>query len=309
MEGGIQPALPLIVVLDWDGTIAGRVDFQSQRFAMQQHYKKFGMKGKVDAKVPKAFQSDSMLIRPGFSKFIHDLTEFYGGNIHFFVYTASERTWANKEIQWVEKAHGIKFQRPIFTRDDCTTDSTGSYRKSIQHIYPRMLRSIGKSQLSRMYKDEILKNRLLIIDNNAVYTDTQDHLLICPHYNYMVFENLLEDIPVAILKHPQMVQYIYNLVNLGLVCPFYGGKLDINQQMYKKYEWLALKCKHIAEENKVYSKDVFFKYLKKLIMQNGLKVFTPNVVKQLQQAVWKKAQETEANSATAIVKIGRPSTA
>lgn len=303
MEGGVQQPLPLIVVLDWDGTIAGRVDFQSQRFSMQQHYKKFGIKTRADGKIPKAFMPDSLLIRPGFAKFIDDLTEFYQGNIYFFIYTASERTWAYKEIQWVEKAHGIKFQRPLFTRDDCTTDQSGSYRKSIAHIFPRILRSIGKGNLPKQQKDDILKNRLLIIDNNAVYGDTQDHLLVCPHYNYMVFENLLDEVPANLLKHPQIIQYIYNLVNMGLVCPIYGEKLDVNLQQYKKYEWLALKCKHITEENKLYTKDIFFKYLKKLIMQNNLKVFTPNVIKQLQQAIWKKAQNNPQEKSTALVKM------
>ena len=282
--------LPLIVILDWDGTIAGRVDYQSQKYALYQYYKKFGLKVKADNKVPKAFYPESHLIRPGFANFIYDLTNFYEGNIYFFIYTASERTWAYKEIQWVEKAHNLKFQRPIFTRDDCKTDKVGSYRKSVQHIFPRILKSIGKGQLPRHQKEEILKSRIMIIDNNAVYDDFQDHLLVCPDYNYMVFENLLEDIPMSLLKHPQIVQYIYNLVNLGLLCPHFGNSKDINEEMFKKYDWLASKCKYINQENKSYVKDIFFKYLKKLIIQNNLKVFSPNVVKQLQQAVWKKVQ-------------------
>lgn len=303
-DGGQNTSeLPFIVVLDWDGTIAGRVDYQSQKYALHQYYKKFGLKVKIDNKVPKAFYPESNLIRPYFSNFIYDLTEFYGGNIYFFIYTASERTWAYKEIQWVEKTHNIKFQRPIFTRDDCKTDKVGSYRKSIQHIFPRILRSIGKGHFSKHQKEDILKNRLLIIDNNAVYNDFQNHLLVCPDYHYMVFENLLEEIPIASLKHPQVVQYIYNLVNMGLLCPYFGNKQDINEEMYKKYDWLATKCKHISRDNKIYSKDIFFKYLKKLIIQNNLKVFTPNVVKQLQQAVWKKAQTKTLVEQTNQIKL------
>ena len=284
--------LPFIIVLDWDGTIAGRVDYQSQRFALHQYYKKYGLKFKGDSatKIPKAFYPDSYLIRPGFSKFIEDITNYYNGNVYFFIYTASERTWAYKEIQWVEKTHNLKFQRPIFTRDDCKTDASGSYRKSIHHIFPRMLRSIGKGHLSKHDKEQIMQNKLLIIDNNTVYNDFQDHLLICPHYNYMVFENLLEEIPISFLKHPQVSQYIYNLVNLGLLCPFFGSKYDLNEQMFKKYEWLAIKCKAITEENKFYAKDTFFKYLKKIIIKNNLKVFSPNVIKQIQKAIWTKAE-------------------
>ena len=291
MQEATNKELPFIVILDWDGTIAGKVDFQSQRFALQQYYKKYGLKAKTDNKVPKAFGPNSKLIRPGFASFIQELTSYYNGNIYFFIYTASEKTWAYKEIQWVEKAHGIKFQRPIFTRDDCVVDTGGSYKKSIRHIFPRILRSIGKSNLPKDKKEILLRNHLIMIDNNAVYTDMQDHLLLCPDYGYAVFENILEDIPVSYLKHPHVRQYIITLINNGMICPFFSGKDDINHIMAQKYEWLAMKCKNTSDANKIYAKDVFFKYLKKLILKNNIWTFSPHVIRQLQDATWKKAEK------------------
>ena len=173
---------------------------------------------------------------PYFLNFITELTDYFQGNIYFFIYTASERKWANTEISWLEKSHGIKFQRPIFTRDDCIVDKSGSYRKSISNIFPRMLRSMGLTKISKEQKTEILHQRLLIIDNNAVFNDMKEHLLICPDYNFMVFENLLEDIPLSYLQNPNIRQHILSLINMGLICPFFGKNDDINQQMYKKYE-------------------------------------------------------------------------
>jgi len=283
--------LPYIVVLDWDGTIAGRVDFQSQKYSMAQNFKKFGLKVKADAKVPKAFLPTQNLIRPGFANFITELTQYFNNNIYFFVYTASEKNWAYKEIQWVEKAHGFKFQRPIFTRDECVSDIGGNYRKSLESIFPRMIRSLGKNPaFTKAEKEEIYENRVMIIDNNSVYNDASGKLLLCPDYNYTVFENLLEDIPVSYLKHPTVRNYILSLTNSGMLCPFFTSS-DINHIMFKKYEWLALKCRSITEGNRIYLKDVFFPYLVKLIIKNNLKVFTPNVIKQLQEATWKKAEK------------------
>jgi hypothetical protein len=80
---------------------------------------------------------------------------------------------------------------------------------------------------------------------------------------------------------------------MGLICPFFGKNDDINQQMYKKYEWLAIKCKHISENNTYSIKDIFFKYLTGLIVKNNLKIFTPNVIKQLQTLVWKKIEKKD----------------
>jgi len=286
-----QHDLPYIVILDWDGTIAGRVDFQSQRYSMIQHFKKFGLKYKTDNKIPKAFLPSQRLIRPGFANFIYDLQNYFNNNVYFYIYTASEKNWAYKEIQWVEKAHGVKFQRPLFTRDECVVDIAGNYRKSLGLIFPRILRSLGKHPaFTKQDKDEILQNRILIIDNNAVYNDYQSKLLICPHYNYTVFENLLEDIPAISLKNNTIKQYLLSLTNNGMICPFFSSS-DVNHVMYKKYEWLALKCKLITDENQVYMKDVFFPYLTKLITKNNLKAFSPNIIKQIQEAVWKKAEK------------------
>lgn len=286
-----QVELPYIIILDWDGTIAGRVDFQSQRYSMAQHFKKIGIKSKNDNKIPKAFLPSQRLIRPGFADFIDTITEYFNNNVYFFVYTASDKNWAYKEIQWVEKTHGIKFQRPIFTREECVTDIGGNYRKSLNLIYPRIIRSLGRHPaFSRAEKEEIFKNRILIVDNNSVYNDSQQKLLLCPHYNYTVFENLLEDVSPQSLKHPAIKQYILSLANNGMVCPFYNSP-DINHIMYKKYEWLALKCRTITEENQIYMKDNFFPYLSKLIIKNNLKNFTPNIITQLQKAVWKKSEK------------------
>lgn len=279
--------LPYIIILDWDGTIAGRVDYQSHRYSLQQYYKAKGIKLKPDNTIPSAFNKESNLIRKGFVKFIEELKAHFNNNIYFFIYTASERGWANKEIVWVEKTHNIRFERPIFTRDDCV-NINGSYKKTITKIFPRILRSIGKASLSKSQKNHILAKQLLIIDNNAVYTDMQNHLLLCPHYDFMVFENIIDDIPEQHLKDPSVGGYIQSLITNGIICPFFGLRDDINQLMLDKYKWFATKCKEITIANKKYVKDNFFKCLKKLIIKNNIKSFSPSVIKQLQDSCWKK---------------------
>lgn len=281
--------LPLIVILDWDGTIAGKVDYQSYKHTLQEFYKNNGLKfpNKSHSQCPKAFTPQSNLIRKGFSSFIKDLKQHYNGNIYFFIYTASERKWANKEIQWVEDAHDLKFQRPLFTRDDCINDGNGSYSKSILRIYPRVLRSIGKHNLTKAEKEEVLHKRLMIIDNNAVYNDMEKNLLLCPDYGFAVFENILDDVPLSYLQTPQISRFITSLINSGCICPFYPEEHDSNKTVYLKYNWLAKKCHSITNENKKYLKDYFFKDLKRLIIKNDIREFTPYVIKQLRERTWK----------------------
>lgn len=290
--------LPYIFVLDWDGTIAGRVDFQSQQFTFHKTLRTHGFKPVRQHAIPPAFYPNAKLIRPGFASFIKTLEKMYP-QVYFFIYTASEKTWANQEIAWVEKTHGIRFMRPIFTRDDCVVDATGNYRKSLAKVFPRMIRAISiqlsKSKTSvpthtytpkeRQY---ILENQLIIIDNNAVYTDRPDKLLLCPDYNYTVFENLLHGIPAEARNHPVIQQTIYNFVNQGLICPLPGKSEDGMRSLAKQYKWLAVKCQTILDINAAYEDDDFWKRLKHLILQNQLKVYTPSIIKQLQDAIWKQ---------------------
>jgi hypothetical protein len=219
------------------------------------------------------------------------MKEYLGNNVHFFIYTASERQWATQEIAWVEKAHGIKFERPLFTRDDCIVDSSGSYRKSIMRVFPRICRTLAKSrggrQLSKEERDYVLRNQLIIIDNNAVYTDCQERLILCPDYDYAVFEHLLDIIPHDARRHSQIQQMMYSFINNGMMCPISNHDDHMNA-LTASYSWIASKCKNIVDMNKAYAKDDFWKYLRKLIIQNELRKFTPSIVKQLQEAIWKR---------------------
>lgn len=291
--------LPYVFILDWDGTIAGKVDFQSHAFSIRSALKKMGYKSPPATAVPKAFQPNSKLIRPGFVSFIRDVRTFLGGDVYFFIYTASERQWALQEIGWVEKSHGFQFARPIFTRDDCIIDTSGSYRKSIARIYPRVCRTISRSQpLSKTERDHILHNQLVIVDNNAVYVDHQARLLLCPDYDYAFFEHLLDIIPADARKRPEVQQLIYTMVNAGVMCPVPKND-DHMHALTAAYSWIATKCRNITEENKSHMNDDFWKYLRKLIIQNQLRTFTPSIIRQLQDAVWKRVRKSSSVSTLA----------
>lgn len=285
-------SVPYVFVLDWDGTIAGKVDFQSQYFSIVAALKKHGFKPRIQHVIPPAFAPNSKLIRPGFSAWMKSIQQLYT-DVHFFIYTASEKKWALQEIAWVEKLHDIKFARPIFTRDDCTVDSGGNMRKSLGRVFPRMMRTISKAKgvaLTPSQRQTVLESTTLIIDNNAVYTDRTDKLLICPDYGYCVFENLLNVIPKHARGHPAIQQIIYGLVNSGYLCALPSDSDDGMRALSKQYHWLATKCNAVATLNDEYMNDDFWKHLKKLIVNNQIRSFSPSIIKQLQEATWKHAK-------------------
>jgi len=282
--------IPVIFVIDIDGTLIGRVDFQSQRYSLQQLLKKHGYR--TPTNLPEAFKPGHGLVRPFVKDFMRAVKQITDGNCYFFIYTASERKWAVQEIAWIEKAHGIQFDRPLFCRDDCLVDPQGTYRKSLKRIWPRITRVVGKHHvLTTKEKDLMMHRRTVMIDNNAVYVDHTDRLLLCPDYSYMVFENLLDTLPDNAWEHPTVRQHVMgmmsNMVNEGLVCPV-TPNAPMMERMVHGYKWLAAKCATIMEYNKPFQHDTFWMLLRKLIIKNNIKDFPSSVVTQLQQLIWKR---------------------
>ena len=291
--------IPYVFILDWDGTIAGNVSFQSQHASVVSTLKSYKIKPNVQYTIPPAFGPRSKLIRPGFSTWMKALQTMYK-EVYFFIYTASEKSWANLEIAWVEKLHNIKFMRPIFTRDDCFNDiGNNGTRKSIAKIYPRIISSIVRERgpshpLSISQRKSILENHLVIIDNNAVYNDRQSNLLLCPDYNYTVFENLLTLIPKDVRNIPAIQQLIYTLISNGYMCKLPDMNDDGMAALSSQYTWLASKCKALHEQNKAYMQDDFWKHLTKIIVKNRIYDFSPHIIKQLQDSCWKHAKKKHA---------------
>ena len=286
--------VPYVFILDIDGTIVGRVDYQSQQHTLHTVLKQSGFKPIKQHPIPPAFYANAKLVRDGLTSFVRGLQKHYGPqNTYFFIYTGSEKVWANQEIAWIEKTHGIKFARPIFTRDDCI-ESGGTIRKSIQKIWPRVLRVVGhKNPL-------ILQDHTMIVDNNAIYIDHMDKLLLCPDYGYFHFENLLNGIPVEARKHPNVDKVILSFINQGLLCPYIetlnnrknngeaSSELNGMRNLARQYKWLAAKCKNIADTNDQYTGDKFWHNLKKLIIENDIKKYTPSIIATLQNTIWKR---------------------
>jgi hypothetical protein len=280
--------LPYIFVIDIDGTMIGNCSYQTQQYSLLTMLRKMGYRAPSVATCSRAYSPDQSLVRPGLAKFMNAMKRFYP-DVHFFVYTASQRDWAYQEILWIEKQHGIKFDRPLFTRPDCITDGAGSQRKSLQKVLPRIMRTLGKRRgqpFTRQEQSYITDNQLLIIDNNAVFLDRSDRLLLCPDYKFVLFEPLLDLVPADAMKNPSVGQLVLSLINQGLVCPAPQETTDRTEVLARQYVWLAKQCRNIADANAMYRQDDFWSYIAKIILKNNIRVFSPTIIQQLQKGVW-----------------------
>ncbi len=270
---------PYIFIIDLDGTIIGNCSYQCDIYNIMELIKTYDKKNLNKYKIlcekslNESYNEKSLLIRPHFFHFIQAMKKLYPVS-YFYVYTASEKKWANKEISIIEKNNNFKFDRPLLTRDNCIIDKDGSIKKSINKILPLIKKNIKFSSTFD------IKKHLLIIDNNPTFIDYKDNLLICPTYNYVKFNNLKDVVPDDI-SCANIKNYISKLTKEQRMCRNYNNP----ECLEKIYKWLYKKCKKINKYNLRYVNDNFWKDLVILIKSHNIRQYTSKNVDMMQKSI------------------------
>jgi hypothetical protein len=269
---------PYIFILDLDNTIIGDCKYQCELYSLLLALKKVKVKSTiVDEAIIKAYKKKSKLIRPYFLTFINNIKKYYP-NSSIFIYTASQKDWAVKEIEIIEKSLDIKFERPLFTRDDCIMGGDMCYKKSIKKVLPKIITNLKKNK--KQITD--INNKILIIDDKNTYIDFNDNLLICPAYNYILFDNIWEKIPKISLKYDTIKNLLKSFIKYELISPINLSLYEYNMKKMKMmYKWLYTKCNAINEYNNNYENDKFWRKLTKILIRNNIVKFDANTVKNI----------------------------
>jgi len=255
-----------IFILDLDSTIIGNCKFQLMFFNYMTILNK--NKNIINNALTHYYKQDAKLIRPDFIKFINKMNEIYKNNVYFYIYTASTEDWANLEIKLIEKNNKIKFNRPIFTRNDCYVENNIIY-KDIDKI-------IDKIKIKSKIKDY----DIIIIDDNEVYKEYNKYLIKCKPYLYSIFCDFqlpnIDFEKISLDKRKKIINIIK--------CPnFFSHCTDMNK--FKLYKWLYNKCKKIYKQNKIYENDKFWSKLTKLIEVNKIIDFNDDTIKQINKII------------------------
>jgi hypothetical protein len=272
-------AEPFVFILDLDGTIIGDCSYQVILYNIEQLCKKHKIKHKGEDILLNCYKPTSKLIRPFFKYFIGCIKKMYPHSL-FYVYTASEKSWAYKEITMIEKTHNIKFSKPIFTREDCIVDSFGNYRKSVKKILPKIIKNNKKCTIK--------SENILVIDNNPTFIDFQSNFLLCSTYNYMLFIDVWQKMKKEYMKIMEIYNTIKKLIVTNKLCKYCiwdSDSLTDTKTLENKHKWLYKKHKKINTINKKYMNDTFWKHLANIMMDMKLTSFDKDSVEHLQKAM------------------------
>lgn len=267
-------ASPLVIVLDLDGTIIGDITPQIISFDLAKALKAAGAKHIHDTSDFKS-KLKSGLVRPFFDSFIKSLNASHIP-YEFYIYTASEKTWAEHVVKHIESAYNIKFNRPIFARQYCIYDvKDREYKKSIALIRPTLLRAL-KKKYSVTFSKQDIANNLIVIDNNNVYHPS-DHrsLLVCSTYNFRVPENVVSYIkPDTYRVYYQSIHSVLKkyIPNLTLTSDYYTFQKEF-------YTYYVSYIETQLRNNNKYIQDKLWLYLKDIIVSNGIRSFDESSIK------------------------------
>jgi ribosomal protein L31E len=247
-----------VFILDLDGTIIGDCIYQSEIYKISLILNKLKIKIKINDILDDYYNEKSKLIRPDFIYFMETVRKLYTSCL-FYIYTASEKKWAEKEIGIIEKNLNIKFDRPIFTRNDCIEQMVNNkiiYKKSIEAIKRKI---------------KVKDPEIIIIDDNDVYLDNTERLIKCKSYNYKYFCNYWDYIPIDKIKNSIFINYLTTLINAERLNPIY--RINNMKQKMDYYKWLYEKCMIINKNNRKYKEDNFWLNLTKIIVDNKIHLF------------------------------------
>lgn len=265
---------PLVVLLDLDGTIIGDITPQIISFELTKSLKASGAKSSPDTSDLK-YKLKSGIVRPFFDTFIKSLTSSHVP-FEFFIYTASEKTWADYVIKSIENTYGIKFNRPIFSRQYCIFDPKDrEYKKSIGLIRPTLLKALKKKYSVSFTKHDLVQNILIIDNNNVYHSSDQGRLLLCPTYNYRVPENIMAFIKQDTYKtHYQIIHQV-----LKKYIPFLTLTTDYFTFQKEFYTYYISFIDNQMKTNNKHIQDKYWLYLRDVIVSSNVRRFDETSVK------------------------------
>lgn len=268
---------PLIIILDVDGTLIGDIRQQVIVYELHQAIKQVNKKfNLMNMKELQYKLRAGGIIRPYFQRFVRKIKETYT-NVEFFIYTASEKNWANFLIPQIEKATGIKFNRPIFTREQCTFDVSGGFRKHMKIVLPMIVKSLKKKYHTLTL--DALENRVMMIDNHKNVFDDHDQRLVlsCPTYDYKFAEN------IPAMLTPKSFDAYKNIVLQTLSSHVASISSSTNFLVFQHifYTFYVSLLSNLHQYNHKQLEDRFFAKLANLMHLKKFEAFSPKVINYL----------------------------
>jgi len=271
MQSAKRDTRPIVFLLDFDGTIVGNVhwlvvekNLLSNMATASQSKVKY-----MTSHILKDLRNG--LIRPYFKYFMTTVKRKYP-NAEFFIYTASEKKWAEFIIPKVERAVGVKFNRPILTRDNCAYRE-GYIVKSLDTVRP-----IISKRLQLKYGSTDMQS-LVLVDNTRGVLAEHKQQITCPTYDM--------DYPIDVLRQlPESASIESVAHSLTSIHGSFKPATPIKNSMrfwsiYHRFLGDLYYKAYKNNKKSACSKDLYWKQLANILIENNISNMSSYELKEL----------------------------
>lgn len=268
--------LPYIFIFDIDNCIIGDVEYPVIESNLLEIIKMSCDSKNITKKCKKSInfvnELKKGLLRPYFVNFIKFLRKKYK-KLELYVYTNSSYSWTHGGlVENIEKASGVKFNKPYFTRENSNFDLS----KSLTNVYKIIVKNLVKKYRSLNNKNmikELFKNKVVFIDNiKDNLNDYPEKQITCPSYDFNYPYDILKKVKRKynfkneIFKEKNIDEFI----ETNIKSPKFYKKQTNKIANLEKAKWNYFKKK----DKSLNKKDSFYKKLKEILKKNKIDKFT-----------------------------------
>jgi len=268
------PSAPLVILLDIDGTLIGDITPQVVMYELANRIKQSQHKVQPKPQLSTQELQDKLregIVRPHFKTFMN---EMHNAGVEVFIYTASEKKWAEFLVKNIELAYKVKFPRPLFTRNHCTIKN-GECVKKISTVLPYVVKTLNRKYAAKFTPADFANNIMIVDNNNVYHKDDQDKMVLCGTYKYRCPENIASQFTRSSYNiyspyiHDVMVSYLDNYKPMKSFVRF-------EKQFYTDY---VSSITNVISQRDECMNDSLFKIITWCIVNKNLKSFTKNNIK------------------------------
>lgn len=241
------------MLLDVDGTLIGDIAPQLCEYELLQLFDKRRVNAFKEDVV--TYLREGGVLRPHLQTLLSTLRRSSPAT-ELFVYTASSDEWAKVIVPCIEKAAGVRFNRPLFTRKHCVLPSDArhdmDFKKSIAKVAPAIQRAlVAKGALPPATRVDDVRRGCILVDNNPVVLldpATEGHRLVkVPTYDAALYYDVTTRVPLDVQRRdPHEVRGV--LTRFGLYTSDRSSTSDLSS--FNAHYFATLASLSIREQDR-----------------------------------------------------------
>ena len=262
--------LPIIFIFDMDKCLVADTEFLLISQTLKTYVvnacksKKISYDVKIDIGKGNSSVDTSRIsptfFRPGMKENLHAIQDMCDGCAEFFIFSAGTHEYVHTIVPIIEKHTGIKFNRPLLTRENTTSDQTGRTEKSLNIYFDTYMKSLlpkYPSLKTQKHIDIVRNGRIIFFDDNNWSEDSsRDKFIQVVPYNYMEVYDVLDSIPMEVRRDPILRDYLSKYTGLnGFIEPM---DVSYTQRNLMYHTFMAELYSMYLLKNDAALKDTFF---------------------------------------------------